>query len=73
MPRYNLRTLRGERVIKKKEGERIKRWESNYKRLIKNARNVLSLEEVMEEIAQTFENNAIEQEKVSLICPVSVG
>ncbi|KAI1694658.1 hypothetical protein DdX_19998 [Ditylenchus destructor] len=72
MPRYNMRTLRGERVIKKKEGNRIKRWESDYERFVKDARNVLSVEEVMEEITQTFEDNAIEQEKVSLICPSNV-
>ncbi|KAI1695791.1 MIZ/SP-RING zinc finger domain-containing protein [Ditylenchus destructor] len=69
MPRYNMRTLRGERVIKKKEGDRRKRWEVDYVRFINDARNVLSVEEVVKEIAQTFEINAIEQEKVSLICP----
>ncbi|KAI1696076.1 MIZ/SP-RING zinc finger domain-containing protein [Ditylenchus destructor] len=71
MPRYNMRTLRGERVVKKKEGERIKRWESDYERFVNDARNVLSVEEVIKEIAQTFEENAIEQEKVSLICPLT--
>ncbi|KAI1701599.1 MIZ/SP-RING zinc finger domain-containing protein [Ditylenchus destructor] len=71
MSRYNMRTLRGERVVKKKEGDRIKRWESDYERFVKDARNVLSVEKVRAEIAQTFEDNAIEHEKVSLICPLT--
>ncbi|KAI1692291.1 zinc-finger double domain-containing protein [Ditylenchus destructor] len=69
MPRYNLRTLRGERVAKKKEGERMTKWKSEYERFVNDSRNVLSVEEVREEILLILEDNAIEQTKVSLICP----
>ncbi|KAI1696114.1 MIZ/SP-RING zinc finger domain-containing protein [Ditylenchus destructor] len=71
MPRYNFRTLRGERITKKKEGKRIKRWELDYDRFINDARNTLSVEAVVEEIAHTLKTNEIEQTKVSLICPLT--
>ncbi|KAI1690821.1 MIZ/SP-RING zinc finger domain-containing protein [Ditylenchus destructor] len=57
--------------LRKREGKRIQRWETEYDRIVNDAGNVLSMEEVRRQIAQALEHSEIEQTKVSLLCPLT--
>ncbi|KAI1705922.1 c2H2-type zinc-finger domain-containing protein [Ditylenchus destructor] len=57
--------------LRKREGKRIQRWETEYERIVNDAGNVLSMEEVRRQIAQALEHSEIEQTKVSLLCPLT--
>ncbi|KAI1706670.1 c2H2-type zinc-finger domain-containing protein [Ditylenchus destructor] len=71
--RYNLRTLRGERVAKKKEGKKLLQWKRDYEQFLTRPRNFIATNQVIEEIRLAFENDDIEIEhiKISLICQLS--
>ncbi|KAI1699947.1 MIZ/SP-RING zinc finger domain-containing protein [Ditylenchus destructor] len=63
--------MRRQYNLRKREGKRIQQWELEFERIVNDPKNVLSLKEVRKQIAETSENNAIEQTKVSLLCPLT--
>ncbi|KAI1701725.1 MIZ/SP-RING zinc finger domain-containing protein [Ditylenchus destructor] len=69
--RYNLRQLRGERIIRKKEGNRLRQWKADYASFLKNAKKHISIQKATEAIQLSFESDALLQLKVRLICPLS--
>ncbi|KAI1696458.1 MIZ/SP-RING zinc finger domain-containing protein [Ditylenchus destructor] len=69
--RYNLRQLRGERIIRKKEGNRLRQWKADYASFLKNANKHISIQKATEAIQLSFESDALLQLKVRLVCPLS--
>ncbi|KAI1703517.1 MIZ/SP-RING zinc finger domain-containing protein [Ditylenchus destructor] len=69
--RYNLRRLRGERILKKKEGNRLRQWKADYASFLKDANKHISIQKATEAIHSSFESDALLHLKVRLICPLS--